>query len=222
MENSEIKLQTLLRNAGLGSRRAVDDFVAQGLVTVNGDKANLGQRVSKGDKVKYKGRLITVKIPKKDPTYVLAYNKPVGELCTRKDEKGRPTVFANLPPLKIGRWISVGRLDLNSTGLLLFTNSGELANRLMHPSYTIEREYLVRVHGKLNLEQISKLTSGIKDEGELLKFASIRPHVIKEQKGKHDLVNNWYKVKLATGKNREVRRLFAAVDCKVNRLIRTK
>jgi 23S rRNA pseudouridine2605 synthase len=179
-------------------------------VTVNGRVAKLGERAGPTDSILVDGR--PVGRPAPSPPRLLLYHKPVGKLVTRSDPEGRPTVFANLPP---GRWIAVGRLDLNSAGLLLFTDSGELANRLMHPRYGLEREYLARVRGELRAAEIKQLLQGIPLDGEPARFEQIR-----EERGQG--ANRWYRVVLREGRNREVRRLFEALGHPVSRLVRVR
>jgi 23S rRNA pseudouridine2605 synthase len=203
-------LQKLLAAAGMGSRREIEGWISAGRVTVNGQVAKLGERAGPQDVIAVDGK--TVRQAAKTPPRVLIYNKPVGELVTRDDPEGRRTVFSNLPP---GRWLAVGRLDLNSSGLLLFTDSGELANRLMHPRYQLEREYLARVQG-LGDENIEKLRRGVDLEDGLARFEAI------ESQGKSEGTNRWYRVVLREGRNREVRRLFEAVGAKVSRLLRIR
>jgi 23S rRNA pseudouridine2605 synthase len=200
----------LLAAAGLGSRREIEGWIAAGRVTVNGNVAKLGDRAGAADVVAVDGNAVE-QARKADPR-VLLYYKPVGELVTRSDPEGRPTVFSRLPP---GRWIAVGRLDLNSSGLLLFTDSGELANRLMHPRYELEREYLARVQG-LRPENLEKLRRGVVLEDGHARFEGI------ETQGKSEGSNRWYRVALREGRNREVRRLFEAVGAKVSRLLRIR
>lgn len=213
-----IKLQKILVEAGLGSRRFCDNLIAEGSVTVNGETATLGQRVNLSDEVKYNGAIVSTSvISEEKETVVLAYHKPAGEICSTKSEGKAKSVFDRLPPLTSGRWISVGRLDINTSGLILFTNNGELANKLMHPSYEIEREYLVRVLGDIDGKTISKLTKGLTIEGQKLKFEKVLAHDIDKRSA-----NNWYKVILRSGKYREVRRLWEAVGTKVSRLMRIR
>lgn len=185
------KLQKILARAGVGSRRAVEALIAEGVVTVNGKVATLGDRASDSDKIVVKGRQIRSENLVKQPTQVLLYNKPEGRVCTRKDDKGRQTIFSQLPRIHNGRWVSIGRLDLNTSGLLILTNNGELANRLMHPSYEIEREYVVRVFGEVTDEIREKLTKGVQLEDGLAKFDKL--YQLPE---KDDSMNNWYRVVL--------------------------
>jgi 23S rRNA pseudouridine2605 synthase len=202
------RLQKLLAAAGLGSRRQIEGWIEAGRVTVGGRVAKLGDRATPSDAIAVDGK--PVALQQAAPTRVLLYHKPVGELVTRHDPQGRPSVFSRLPP---GRWVAVGRLDLNSSGLLLFTDSGELANRLMHPRHELEREYSARVQGNPDLE---KLRRGVQLEDGLAAFTSIRQE--REATG----TNRWYRVVLKEGRNREVRRLFEAVGARVNRLVRVR
>jgi 23S rRNA pseudouridine2605 synthase len=208
------KLQKVLAQSGVGSRRDLEQMIAGGRVSVNGEVAHVGQRVSWGDQVAIDGKPVRVRIAPL-PTRVLAYHKPVGEVVTVDDPEGRPTVFRRLPRLLHGKWQSVGRLDINTEGLLLFTTSGELANRLMHPRFGIEREYAVRVLGTLTDEQRARLLAGVPIEGQTAAFLSC-------DDGGGEGANHWYRVKIAEGRNREVRRLFDAVGLAVSRLIRIR
>ncbi|MCK4608747.1 MAG: pseudouridine synthase [Gammaproteobacteria bacterium] len=212
------KLQKVLARLGIGSRRQMESWIQAGRVAVDGKLAKLGDRVEANANIKVDGKplkLNQLSAAATMPTRVLLYNKPIGEVCTRSDEKGRATVFTRLPELKVGRWISIGRLDLNSAGLLLFTNDGELAHGLMHPSRELEREYLVRIFGEVNNEILQELRQGVElDEG-LARFKSI-----KQLRG--DGVNQWVKVVVTEGRNRLVRRLWNAREIVVNRLIRVR
>lgn len=211
------KLQKVLATAGFGSRREMERVIDAGLVTVNGVTATLGSRVKAGDKLVIDGNRYQVPDRKEtqDELRVLLYNKPEGEICSRNDPEGRPTVYDRLPLLSTGRWISVGRLDFNTSGLLLFTNNGELANKLMHPSSGIDREYLVRVQGEVSKEQLQQLRDGVQLEDGLAKFTDI---TIGGGKGS----NTWFYCTLMEGKNREVRRLWEAQGCRVSRLKRVR
>jgi 23S rRNA pseudouridine2605 synthase len=188
--------------------------IAAGRITVNAARATLGQRVGPADRVVLDGQAVRLRTAEREPR-LLVYHKPAGQLVTTRDPTGRPTVFQNLPPLRHGHWIAVGRLDFNTGGLLLFTDSGELANRLMHPSSEIEREYAVRVRGELTREQMSKLTRGVVLEDGPAKFERIAP-------GGGTGSNRWYQVVLREGRNREVRRMFEALGVTVSRLIRVR
>ena len=210
------KLQKILANAGLGSRREMETWIEQARVSVNGKIATLGDRVEAEDKVRVDGNLIST-VTEAAMCRVLMYNKPEGELCSRKDPEGRPTVFDRLPVIKNGRWIAVGRLDLNTSGLLLFTNDGELANRLMHPKHEVEREYAVRVFGEVLPDVVKRLLKGIKLEDGVAKFTTIR-----KLPGDDEKLNSWYHVTLAEGRNREVRRMWESQGLQVSRLIRVR
>ncbi|MBV8604487.1 MAG: pseudouridine synthase [Pelomonas sp.] len=208
------KLQKVLAQAGVGSRRDIENMIADGKIEVNGDVAHIGQRISFGDRVSVNGKPIKVRIQPPAPR-ILAYHKPTGEVVTFNDPEGRPTVFRHLPRLQHGKWQSVGRLDINTEGLLLFTNSGELANQLMHPRFGVEREYAARVLGTLNDEQRQRLLAGVDVDGQQASFKSI-------EDGGGEGVNRWYRVTITEGRNREVRKLFEAVGMAVSRLIRIR
>ena len=208
------KLHKLLAQSGVGSRRDMEQFIQDGKVTVNGEVAHIGMRVSHGDRIAVDGKPVKLRLLP-GPARVLAYHKPAGEVVTFNDPEGRPTVFRRLPRLPNGKWQSVGRLDINTEGLLLFTNSGELANQLMHPRFGVEREYAVRVLGSLTEEQKARLLEGIEIEGQTAAFRSI-------EDGGGEGVNHWYRVVITEGRNREVRKLFGAVELAVSRLIRIR
>lgn len=208
------KLHKVLADAGIGSRREMEELIIAGRVSVNGEPAHIGQRVKPNDQVRVNGKPITRRNPAKPPRVIL-YHKPAGEIVSHDDPAGRANVFARLPKMKVGKWLSVGRLDLNTEGLLILTTSGDLANRLMHPRYGAEREYAVRVLGELDEAQQKSLVKGIQlDDGEA-KFGSL------EFLGGEGS-NRWYRVTLTEGRNREVRRMFEAVGVTVSRLIRTR
>ncbi|MCX8087403.1 MAG: pseudouridine synthase [Rhodocyclaceae bacterium] len=209
-----VKLQKALADLGLASRREIEAWIAAGRIEVNGEKAHLGQRVCPTDRVKVGGKLVHLRFARRLPR-VLLYHKPEGEIVSRDDPEGRPSVFNALPRLKGGRWIAIGRLDFNSCGLLLFTTDGALANRLMHPRYRIEREYAVRVLGELDEASRKRLTEGIELEDGPAKFLRL---IDAGGEG----ANHWYHVTLEEGRNREVRRLFAAVGVTVSRLMRIR
>ncbi len=211
------KLQKLIAQSGLASRREAERWIEAGRVKVNGRVARLGDRALPTDRIEIDGTPIKPTRLQQAPTEVLLYNKPEGVVCSRKDDKGRPTIFEHMPKRHRGRWINVGRLDVNTSGLLLMTNNGELANRLMHPRYAVEREYAVRVFGELTPEQLRQLREGVQLEDGPARFERITP-MPGESEGK----NHWYKVVLKEGRNREVRRMFEAVGLTVNRLIRTR
>jgi 23S rRNA pseudouridine2605 synthase len=206
----------VLASCGFGSRRAMEEMILAGRITVNRMPAEVGQKVGPGDEVRINGDLVKVRFAEPRPR-VLMYHKPAGELVTRDDPEGRPTVFENLPPIGTGKWINVGRLDYNTEGLLLFTNHGELANRLMHPRYEVEREYAVRIMGRLDEAQIQRLVDGITLEDGVAKCDRVE-----DAGGDEDGANHWYKVVLHEGRNREVRRVFEALGVMVSRLIRTR
>ena len=208
------KLQKVLAAAGYGSRRELEQWIRDGRVHVNGKIARLGDRVSPEDTVVVDGK--RAKLPTPDQRIrVLLYNKPEGEVCTRSDPEGRKTVFDRLPQLSGERWIVVGRLDISTTGLLLFTNNGELANRLMHPSYEVDREYLVRVHGEVDDAMIKRLREGVLLDDGMAQFSDVVP-------GERVGSNGWYTVALMEGRNREVRRLWESQGVEVNRLKRVR
>ena len=209
-------MQKLLAAAGLGSRREIETWIEAGRVSVNGKAAKLGERAGPGDRVAVDGKPVAFQAG--SSLRVILYHKPVGELVTRSDPGGRPTVFARLPP---GRWVAVGRLDINSSGLLLFTDSGELANRLMHPRYEIEREYAVRVQGFLKKEDLDRLTQGVELDDGPAAFQRIQARGTTAS-GSKPGTNRWYRVMLKEGRNREVRRLFEAVGARVSKLVRVR
>ncbi len=198
----------------MGARREIEEWIAAGRVHVNGETAHLGQRVAVTDKIKVGGRLVNLHFAARVPR-VLIYHKPEGEIVSRDDPQGRPSVFNALPRLRGGRWIAIGRLDFNSCGLLLFTSDGALANRLMHPRYGIDREYAVRVLGEIDEASLAKLTNGIELEDGMAKFIRLQP-------AGGEGANHWYHVTLEEGRNREVRRMFAAVGVTVSRLMRVR
>lgn len=208
------KLHKVLAQAGIGSRREMEQLIQDGQVSVNGEAAHIGMRIAQGDQIRIAGRPIKVRIAP-PPARVLAYHKEVGEVVTHHDPEGRPTVFRRLPRLHTGKWLSVGRLDINTEGLLLFTNSGDLANQLMHPRFGVEREYAVRVLGSLATEQRARLLDGVDIEGQKAAFKSI-------EDGGGEGVNRWYRVVITEGRNREVRKLFDKVGLAVSRLIRIR
>lgn len=210
------KLQKVLARHGFGSRRNMERWIEEGRVKVNGRIATLGDRVEESDQIFVNGRkLSSSKSKYKKPTRILMYYKREGEICTRKDPQNRTTVFEKIPRIQNGRWISVGRLDINSSGLLLFTDDGDLAQQLMHPSSGIQREYAVRVLGKVELQTLATLKKGVELEDGLARFEDI-----KEAGGGG--ANRWYHVTLSEGKNREVRRLWESQNCTVSRLIRIR
>ncbi len=213
--NEGERLQKVLARAGYGSRRQIESLIEQGRIQLNRRTARLGDRVRPGDRVKVSGKLVPASRLRGKQTRLLAYHKPVGEICTRRDPENRPTVFENLPRLRGGRWIAIGRLDINTSGLLLFTTDGELANRLMHPSQQIEREYAVRVRGEVNEEILANLRQGV-----LLDDGPARFERIEDAGGEGS--NHWYHVIVCEGRNREVRRLWESQGVTVSRLIRVR
>ncbi len=208
------KLHKVLAQAGLGSRLEMEQLITEGRISVNNEPAHIGQRIQFGDQIKVNGKPIRVRIAP-PPARVIAYHKPVGEVVTHDDPQNRPTVFRKLPRLYQGKWQSVGRLDLNTEGLLLFTSSGELANKLMHPRFGLEREYAVRVLGALSDEEKQRLLEGIALDDGRAQFGAI-------EDGGGEGANTWYRVTISEGRNREVRRLFEAVGHAVSRLIRIR
>jgi 23S rRNA pseudouridine2605 synthase len=209
-----VRIQKALAEAGLGSRREIEGWIAEGRIKVNGQTAKLGDKIVPTDRVQLDGRPVRLRAHQ-DALRIIAYNKPEGEIVTRQDPKGRPTVFVRLPKLDRGRWVAVGRLDINTSGLLLLTNSGELANRLMHPSRAVEREYAVRVLGEVPREALYRLTHGVELDDGPARFEEI---VDSGGAG----ANRWYHVVLREGRNREVRRLWEAVGLRVSRLKRVR
>lgn len=208
------KLHKVLAEAGLGSRRDMEELIIAGRVSVNGEPAHIGQRILPTDQVRINGKLLQRKVSSKPPR-VLVYHKPAGEIVSASDPEGRASVFERLPPMKTGKWLAVGRLDFNTEGLLLFTTSGDLANRLMHPRYGIEREYAVRTLGELEEGMRQKLLNGIELDDGVAQFSRVAD-------GGGEGVNKWYRVIIGEGRNREVRRMFEAVGLTVSRLIRTR
>ena len=208
------KLHKVLAQAGMGSRLEMEQLILEGRISVNNEPAHIGQRIQFGDSIKVNGKPIRVRIDP-PPARVIAYHKPAGEVVTHDDPQNRPTVFRKLPKLQQGKWQSVGRLDLNTEGLLLFTSSGELANNLMHPRFGLEREYAVRVLGALSKEEKELLLSGVKLDDGMAQFGSI-------EEGGGEGSNCWYRVTISEGRNREVRRMFEAVGHAVSRLIRIR
>ncbi len=207
------KLQKMLAELGYGSRREIEGWIGSGRISVNGQPAHIGQRVTGRDRVQLDGK--AVKRHSNESCRVLVYNKPVGVICSRRDPEGRPSVFDDLPKVHNGRWISVGRLDIQTTGLLLLSNDGALANRMMHPSTGLDREYAVRVIGKLPDAAIQRLLDGVEIDGELHRFNDVQYY-------NGSGINHWYHVVLMEGKNREVRRLFDAEKVTVSRLKRVR
>ncbi len=212
------KIHKVLAMSGLGSRREAERWIAQGRVFVNGKIAKVGDRAVSSDKIVLDGKLIPS--ASQGYTRILMYNKPEGEICSTIDKKGRPTVYEQLPRLSTGRWISVGRLDVNTSGLLLFTDNGELANRLMHPSYEISRQYLVRIYGVVNLSMITRLIKGVALDDGIGKFDSVKANLDYRSDNEINSSNKWYRVTISEGRKREVRRLWESQGVEVNRLKR--
>ncbi len=208
------RVQKLLAVAGVASRREVERWISEGRVSVNGETCKLGDRASRFDDVRVDGRRINLEEAGRT-CRVIAYNKPVGEVCTRNDPEGRPTVFDHLPKTRNERWVNVGRLDINTSGLLLFTTDGELANKLMHPSSNVDREYAVRVRGDVDEEMIARLKEGVLLEDGLARFTDVRYFDGEGQ-------NKWYHVVVMEGRNREVRRLWESQGVAVSRLKRVR
>ncbi len=208
------RIQKVLAHQGIGSRRQIDKLLKEGRIKVNGKVSKPGDQLEGREKVSIDDKLIRLSRHIIKPKLMM-YHKPVGLVSTRSDPDGRPTVYSQLPKLQQGRWIGVGRLDINTSGLLLFTTNGELANRLMHPSFEVEREYAVRVRGDVTAEKLLSLQSGIELEDGLAKFDLITD-------GGGQGTNHWYHVMLKEGKNREVRRLWESVDVEVSRLVRVR
>ncbi len=208
------KLHKMLAQAGLGSRRELEEWIVAGRVSVNGKPAHVGQRIGPQDRIKVNGKPVNLKFAPRTPR-ILIYHKQEGEIVSRDDPEGRPSVFDKLPRIGGGRWVNVGRLDFNTEGLLIFTSSGELANRLMHPRYELEREYAVRVIGELQPEQEQALLDGIELEDGEAHFSTLM------SRGGEG-TNRWYHVTLNEGRNREVRRMFEAIGVQVSRLIRVR
>lgn len=216
MDKKTEKLQKVIARSGLCSRREAERWIEAGRVSVNGEIQSTGTRVFEDDQIRVDGKLLPSENLKQKPLKMLMYHKPVGEICSRKDPENRANVFDALPQLQGSRWIQVGRLDINTSGLLLFSNDGELANRLMHPSSEIEREYAVRIFGEVTMEHLKKLRQGIQLEDGMAHF-----NQIKDAGGEG--MNHWYHVSLNEGKNREVRRLWESQQgLKVSRLIRIR
>lgn len=208
------RLQKLLARNGLGSRREIEAMIAAGRVSINNTTAKLGDRAGLGDKIRIDGRIIRLSMPALLPRIII-YHKPEGEIVSARDPQGRPSVFDKLPHIQSSKWIAIGRLDFNTSGLLIFTTDGALANRLMHPRYQMEREYAVRIVGELSPEQITHLTTGIELEDGSAKFDQLL-----DEGGLG--TNHWYRIVLKEGRNREVRRMFEALGITVSRLMRVR
>ncbi len=208
------RIQKFLAHQGAGSRRQIDALLEEGRISVDGNIAKPGDKIDGREKIAIDGKLLRLHRYQSKPK-ILMYHKPIGEVCTRSDPAGRKHVFQNLPGLNQGRWVSIGRLDINTSGLLLFTSDGELANRLMHPSYEVEREYAVRVHGAVNSDMLEQLQQGVELDDGPAKFDQII-----DSGGSGS--NHWYHVIIKEGRNREVRRLWEAVGVEVSRLVRVR
>ena len=209
------RIHKILADHGIGSRRGIESLIKQRKVKVNGELATLGQLVSEHDIFVVEGR--TVRLSKKDPSKkrILMYNKKVGEISSRNDPDHKKTIFDSLPKLKSGRWVSVGRLDINTSGLILFTNDGSLANQLMHPSSNIEREYIARVHGQVTDQILNNLMKGVKLEDGFAKFTDV-------QGGRKGNTNQWFAMVIMEGRTREVRRLWESQGLEISRLKRVR
>lgn len=213
-DGTTAKLQKVLAQAGLGSRREMEELVRAGRVTVNGEPARIGARVGPNDVIRVDGRVVRG-AERKHPPRVLLYHKPEGEIVSRDDPAGRASVFDRLPPVRGAKWLAVGRLDYNTGGLLLLTTEGELANRMMHPRYGLEREYAVRVRGRLTEEQLAQLRSGIELDDGMARCDAV-------EDGGGEGTNRWYRIVIREGRNRIVRRLFEALGLTVSRLMRVR
>jgi 23S rRNA pseudouridine2605 synthase len=209
------RIHKVLAEHSYGSRRGIEKLIRQNKVEVNGEIAKIGQLVSEKDSFKIDGKKIVLSSKGLKDTRVLMYNKKVGEVSTRNDPENRRTVFDNLPRLNSGRWISVGRLDLNTSGLMLFTNNGELANKLMHPSSVIEREYVARIHGLVTRKIVQNLVDGVRLEDGLARFTDV-------QEGRKGKTNQWFAMVIMEGRTREVRRLWESQNLEVSRLKRVR
>lgn len=205
----------MLARAGLGSRREIERWIEEGKLTVNGNRIQLGYHLKPHDHLQINGRVVKWEKYAEQPTRVLVYHKPVGELVTRRDPEGRPVIFTQLPRLAVGRWIAVGRLDINTSGLILVTNNGELANRLMHPSRQVEREYAVRILGEVDETMMERLRQGVELEDGPAHFEDVRFYA-------GEGANKWFYVTVKQGRNRLVRRLWESQGVKVSRLIRVR
>ena len=209
------RIQKVLSSHGLASRRKIESLIIEGRIQVNGKNASLGQLISSSDKVKFDGKEIFLSKNANQQKRVLIYNKKIGEISSRKDKNHRNTIFDSLPKIKSGRWVSVGRLDIYTSGLILFKNKGELSNRLMHPSSNIEREYVARINGKVDKKILNRLVNGVNLEDGLAKFTDI-------QEGRKGSTNQWFAMVIKEGKTREVRRLWESQGFKVSRLKRVR
>tara|TARA_Y100001970_G_scaffold98563_1_gene123937 strand:+ start:84498 stop:85223 length:726 start_codon:yes stop_codon:yes gene_type:complete len=211
----KVRVQKLLSQNGFGSRREIESWIKQGRLYVNSSKAELGQLVSEKDKFRLDQKHLKVRRDVNYDLRILIYNKKIGEISTRKDPSKRPTIFDSLPDLNLGRWISIGRLDINTSGLILFTNNGELANKLMHPSSNIEREYVARINGEVTEIAIKRMLDGVVLDDGKARFTDI-------QEGRKGKTNQWFAMVIMEGKNREVRRIWESQGFKVSRLKRVR
>lgn len=209
------RIQKVLARAGYGSRRQVEAWIKEGRVSCNGDTASLGDQISEGDRLRLDNKPLSPKRLWQQPQQVILYNKPMGEVCTRRDPEGRRTIFQSLPKPEQGRWVSVGRLDLNTSGLIILTTDGELANRLMHPANEMDREYAVRILGDVSKEMMQTLRDGV-----MLEDGEARFNDIQEAGGEG--ANKWFHVVIQEGRNREVRRLWESQGVQVSRLMRVR
>ena len=214
-EKSGERIQKVLARGGLASRREIERWIGEGRLSINGVKVILGQSLKEGDVLHVNGRIVNWEKFAEQPTRVLVYHKPTGEVVTRRDPEGRPVIFTQLPKMEVGRWISVGRLDINTSGLILVTNNGELANRLMHPSREIEREYAVRILGTVDDDMMERLKSGVELEDGDAHFDDVRFFA-------GEGANKWYHVVVKEGRNRLVRRLWESQEVTVSRLMRVR
>lgn len=211
----KVRVHKILSQRGVGSRRGIETLIREGRLQVNGVKAKIGQLVSEKDRFKIDGKDLPYSSKAQDDTRILMYNKKVGEISTRNDPEGRPTVFDRLPTIKSGRWVSVGRLDINTSGLLMFTNDGELANKLMHPSSSIEREYVARIQGRVSKTILNNLVEGVELEDGMARFTDV-------QEGRKGKTNQWFAMVIMEGRTREVRRMWESLGFAVSRLKRVR
>lgn len=229
--SADERLHKYLANMGVASRRTIEKWIAQQKIRIDGNVARLGDKVNSKNRITLHGKPLRANSAR-PPTRILLYNKPEGEITTRSDPNHRRTVFASLPKLKYGRWVAVGRLDINTRGLLLFTNDGEVANRLMHPRFNLEREYLCRVYGTIQADSIKRLKQGILLDDQVIQFQRVRRQsaavaALRCQDNANNAKapiskNAWYSVVIKQGKYREVRRMWRAVDCQLSRLVRVR
>lgn len=215
------RLQKYLADFGFGARRSIEGWIEAGRIRVDGRVARLGDRVDGRSEIRIDGRL--VRIPQRTRAHrLLLYHKPEGEICARRDPQNRPSVYRNLPKLSGARWVMVGRLDINTSGLLLFTNDGGLAHQLMHPSFGVEREYLCRIYGSASAKSLQRLRDGISLQGARVRFERVQAQRDSHSATTQQSRNRWYSVVVREGKYREVRRMWEAVDCRVSRLLRIR